>query len=146
MAVTGTGPLRTVQARISWQGGDSADGVAVLCIADSDVVSASVSPPSSPANELTATFTVGLGTSNPDLAIDSGDQICNVGVVYAEAQVGISDVICTDPIDLPPPDLGSEPLPSTGGSPHAGLLAGGVLALLVGAMAMIIARRRNITG
>jgi hypothetical protein len=155
VSVTGTGPIRTVQARISWQGGDPADSAANLCIGRGDTLFASVTATSLTANELTATFTVGLGLSGPDLAIDNGDRVCNVGVVFVGAEIGVSDTFCTDPIMLPPPDLGSEPLPSTGeplpstggplpstGGPlSAGVLVGGVLALLVGAAALVLARR-----
>ena len=141
VSVTGTGPLRTVQVRISWQGGDPADSAANVCIARGDTVFASVTATSLTANELTATFTVGLGLSGPDLAIDNGDRVCNVGVVFVGAEVGVSATACTDPITLPPPDLGSEPLPSTGGPVHAGVLVGGVLALLVGAAALVVTRR-----
>ena len=140
-SVTGTGPLRTVQVRISWQGGDPADSAANVCIAHGDTVFASVTATSLTANELTATFTVGLGLSGPDLAIDNGDRVCNVGVVFVGAEVGVSATACTDPITLPPPDLGSEPLPSTGGPVHAGVLVGGTLALLVGAAALVVTRR-----
>ena len=116
---------------MSWQGGDPADSAANVCIARGDTLFASVTATSLTANELTATFTVGLGLTSPDLAIDNGDRVCNVGVVFVGSRGRRLGHRLHRPDQLPPPDLGGEePLPSTGGPPHAGRSSVALLALV----------------
>ena len=85
-------------------GRDPADSAAerVASRARGDTLFASVTALSLTANELTATFTVGLGLSSPDLAIDNGDRVCNVGVVFVGAEFGVSGTVCTDPDQVAP--------------------------------------------